>query len=246
MRRAPLPIPVLRTHFLSQQNIEALRAGLTCANTDSDWKQDAREQLTLICKLSRALRLRKFLLACGAPIPRILVISAVRDVFGTALSSIFENHRFLVPDLECLTAEKCGELLSHPPLCSQFHDWFDVELKANFAMDVYRVPFPTKTGHVILQNRLARTLVYRFDFLPRLRPFLERYLGHSIPSFVNVNLSRGKEYAQQYDKAKRLVCLSEEVVTRELESRLMRHFFSNQERTALAERWAGLEPVATG
>jgi hypothetical protein len=244
LRSAPLPIPVLRTHFLSQQNIKELRAGLASPNTDSRWKQDAQEQLTLISKLSRALRLRKLLLACGVPIPRVLVISAVRDVFGTALSSIFENHRLLVPNLECLTPEKCRDLLSHPALCGQFQNWFDFELKANFAIDVYGVSFPTKTGHVILQNRLARALVYRFDYLPRMRPFLEKYLGHSIPSFVNVNLSRGKEYARQYDQAKRRVCLSEEVVTRELDSKLMRHFFSSQERTELAEHWERLEPIA--
>lgn len=244
LRSAPLPIPVLRTHFLSQQNIMALRAGLVSSNTDSHWKQDAQEQLTLSSNLLRALRLRKFLVACGAPIPRMLVICAVRDVFGTALSSIFENHRLLVPDLECLTTDKCRELLSHPMLCAQFQNWFDVELKANFGMDVYGVSFSTETGHMVLQNRLARALVYRFDFLPRMKPFLEKFLRHSIPRFVNVNLSRGKEYAGQYDQAKRLVSLSEEVVTRELDSRLMCHFFSSQERSALAERWTELEPVA--
>jgi hypothetical protein len=246
LRSAPLPIPVLRTHFLSQQNISTLQAGLASPRTDSGWKQNAQEQLTLISKLSRALRVRKLLLACGAPIPRILVITAIRDVFGAALSSMFENYRLLVPDLECLTAKKCRELLSHPAVCSQFQSWFDVELKANFGIDVYGVPFATETGHVILQNRLARALVFRFDFLPRIRPFLERFLGHSIPSFVDVNLSRGKEYARHYEEAKRLVRLPEEVVRRELDSRLMRHFFSSVERTGLAERWEGREPALVG
>jgi hypothetical protein len=243
LRGARLPFPVLRTHFLSPQNVVELRAGLVSKHADPDWQKDAREQLTFIAKFSRALRIRKFLLACRAPVPPLLVICGVRDVLGAALSSIFENHGLLVRGLECLTLEKCRELLSQGPLCAQFQNWFDIELKATLGIDVYATPFPTQTRYALAQNRLARLLIYRFDFLPCITPVLERFVGYSIPALVNANFGHGKVYGPQYEQAKRFVRLAEKVVMRELDSKLMRHFFSSQERAILAQRWIQPEAV---
>lgn len=243
LRASQLPFPVLRTHFLSPENVNELRAGLVSGHADPDWQKDAREQLTFVAKFSRALRIRKFLLACGIPVPPLRVICGVRDVLGAALSSIFENYRLLVRDLECLTLEKCCELLSQGPLCAQFQNWFDSELKTNLNIDVYATPFPTQTRYALAQNRLARLMIYRFDSLPRMTPVLEKFVGYSISSFVNANIGQRKVYGRQYEQAKQFVRLEKKVVMRELESKLMRHFFSTQERATLARHWMQPEPV---
>jgi hypothetical protein len=243
LRSAPLPMPVLRTHFLSEENVRVLRDGLASAGTHPAWKRDAFEQLSLISKLSRALRIRKFLVACGVPIPRLLVITAVRDIFGAALSSVFENHTLLVPELDHLTIEKCQELVSEPRLCAQFQNWFDLELKANLGIDIYAIPFPTQSGCAVAQNNLARVLVYRFDFLPRITTILEQFLGLPIPSVVNVNLGQAKEYAAEYEQARRFVRVAREVEAREHNSKLMRHFYSSEERASLGRRWLQEDPV---
>ena len=98
------------------------------------------------------------------------MITAAREVIGGALSTIFENHRLFVPQLDGLTHEKCTEILQRPKLCPQLQEWFDVELKPAIGVDVYSSLFPVSDGYATYSNRFARVLVYRFEKLPNLRP----------------------------------------------------------------------------
>ena len=135
---------------------------------------------------------------------------------------------------------KCSELLMRPRLCAQFQDWFEKELQPALGLNVYKTPFPTGHGYHNYQDSLARVLLYRFEQLPRLGPILERFLGCKVPELVNRNFGTCKEYAKVYQEARDSLTLPPAFVDRMLNSRLMRHFYSEADREALKQKWTGI------
>jgi hypothetical protein len=242
LKASSLPHLVFRCHYLSRKNAEAIRATVDTA-PDLAWKRDALAQLELLAQLSRALRIRRWLRLCGAPIPRIHVVSAVRDVIGASLSTLFENFVLFVPRPELLTAEKCRELLSDTAkgTCTQFQDWFDLELKRHIGINVYSTPFSWSEGYRLYHNRFAHVLVYRFESISRLLPVLREFLAAPIDALASQNLSESKPYADHYSQVKSALRLPRQFVSEQLESKLMRHFYSPQERDALAAKWGDNE-----
>lgn len=238
---------ILRIHFLSAQNAREVRRCIASKESTDAWRRSALAQLKLRSQLLLCLRIRRMLSALRAPIPKIEVITAVRDVLGTALSSIFQNYRLFVPSLENLTAETCQELLLRPKMCAQIQSWFDMELKPHLGVDVFEIPFCATRRHQVYETAFARVLLYRFDALPSLGSALEAFLGCRIEHLSSRNRSDSKEYAEVYQRLKSTLALPAQFVEQQLKSRLMRHFYADEEREALARRWAGLgDTVAVG
>jgi putative capsular polysaccharide synthesis protein len=244
LRRCSLPHLILRMHYLSGENAESLRAGLRSQCGNSTWKQHARAQLRLISTVSLALRIRRFLCACGARIPSVEVISGVRDVIGAALSSICENHPYFVADPQHLTPEICCRALLHPKTCKPLQDWFDLELKRHIGIDVFGQPFLPQLGHSSYHNKFARVLLYRFDALPRLPPVLGSFLGCETPELLTRNVGESKQYGRVYRQIKDSLRLPKDFVVGQFNTKLMRHFYSSKERASLEMKWIGNPVVA--
>jgi Putative capsular polysaccharide synthesis protein len=246
LTESPLRCRVCRTHYLSETNAAHLRR-LSESTDDPRWRKEAAEQLETFRRLTQALRIRRFLRVCGVPLPRVEVISAVRDVLGAALSTVFENSVLHVPKPELLTPEKCRDLLCRAkPICAEFQEWFDLELEQPMEVDVYSKPFPWEQGYEVYVSRFARVLVYRFDCLPRLPGILSRFLRARIGQLTCWNLSDSKFYSEQYRKIKASLRLPREFVVEQFEGKLMRHFYSAQERAELAEKWSEPERGTDG
>ena len=237
-----LPHRIVRLHFLSRENGTRIRKFISSNPTQPAWQGTALGQMHLLKEISSSLRWRKFLVRCRVPLPRIEVITAVRDVFGVALSCIFQNHRIFVETTNELTVEKCRELMMRPKLCAQFQDWFETELRPTIGLDVFKTQFPSDQGICHYQNALARVLLYRFEELPRLRPVLGKFFGREIPSLVNRNFGTNKEYGEVYRQVRDAITLPLEFVNRTLDSSLMTHFYSAKERDSLRQKWSAVAP----
>jgi hypothetical protein len=238
LRLCGLPHRIVRLHFLSADSGKRINHFISEKSPQGAWQDAAAGQLKLLTDITSALRVRKLLVACKVPLRRIVVITAVRDVLGVSLSCIFQNHRLFVQQPKELTVQKCRELLMRPKMCAQFMDWFDTELRVTFGLNVYEKPFPTEQGYCQYQNALARVLLYRFEQLPRLRPALQQFLGCAIPPLVNRNLGTVKEYGQVYREVRNSITLPSHFVRRLLKSPLMKHFYSNEERDSLKQKWS--------
>jgi hypothetical protein len=204
----------------------------------TNWKRDAREQLRLRSRLTAIIALRKLLRLSGFNIPKLEIITGVRNVIAVALSAIFENYRYFVPELSSLTLGKRREALLHPKTCKHVQRWFDEELKATIGIDVYSTPFPREQGYAILENHFARLLVYRVEALARLPKVVKEFLGCEITELINRNAGTSKAYADQYQKAKDQLRLPQEFVRGQLSSKLMRHFYSDEERWRFESQWS--------
>lgn len=241
LRQCPLPHTILRFHYLSSTRAEELREA--CKN-EGNWirRQETRERLRFMRRLARILRIRNWLRSCHIKVPRLEIISAVREPIGLGLASIFENYRSFGPDVDSLTPELCSKLLQgHPKLLKSLEDWFDVELKPVVGIDIYETPFQQERGYAIYENRFARLLVYRFEALPLVATMLKEFLGCDIPRVISQNIGSSKEYGRQYTYVKNHLRFCAEFVSARCNTQLMRHFYNDQERQAYERKWSVAE-----
>jgi len=237
LRLCGLPHHIVRLHFLAAKNGSHIRNYID-SNTPQAWQSVALAQMKLLEETSSSLRIRKLLVRCGVRLPRIEVITAVRDVLGVALSSIFQNHQLFAETPNELTADRCREVIMRPKLCAQFQDWFDTELRPTIGLDVFKTTFPAEQGTCEYRNSLARVLLYRFDKLPCLGPVLGKFFGREIPPLQKRNVGTDKDYGEAYRTVRDCISLPVDFVNRTLDCAMMRHFYSNQERDVMRQKWA--------
>jgi hypothetical protein len=237
LRQWAVPWPILRFHYLSAAFARTLRHGLTSPQADPAWKQNAQLQLNSLRETARTMRWRRFLCLCGFKLPKIYVITGVRELIGLVLASIFENYSYFAPTIQELTVEKCRDALMHPKTFKTLRDWFDLELKPFTGVNVFGNPFPCERGYAIYENQFARVLVYRFESMNQLPSLLSQFLHLEIPALVNSNLGDAKQYADQYRSVRDQLSLPLEFVTELYDTRMMRHFYSEAERRQFLAKW---------
>lgn len=244
LHHCSFPYPIRRFHFLSSALNQTVRRGVSSAGPDPVWKRDARLQLSDVREISRTLRLRRLFCACGAAIPRLEVITGVRELISLVLSSVFENYLYFEPAVAAMTVPRCRDILLHPKTFLNLRNWFDLELKRFLGIDVFETPFDTDQGYCIHQNRFARVLVYRFEALRSLPTLLQKFLAWDVPSLVNCNIGAEKAYAERYREVSQKLRLPKEFVRSLYEGHMMRHFYSASERERFYLKWAET-PVMT-
>ncbi len=244
LRQCSFPHPIQRLHYLSQAMAGTIRHGLSSTQADQTWKRDAEQQLDQTEEICRVIRKRRVLRLRGLNIPKLEVITGVRDLIGLVLASIFENYLYFAPTPERMTTNKCREALLHPKTFNTLRDWFDLELKSFLEIDVYKTNFPHDEGYAIYENRFARVLVYRFEDVDNLPVLLEEFLGCEVPALVNCNLGESKQYAEQYRFVKEHLRLPGDFLASLYACKMMRHFYSTEERQRLLDRWADPRPEA--
>ena len=233
-----LPHLILRFHFLSPEISGTMLKALRSGQGTPEWQAEARKQLQAISSITRTIRIRKYLSLFHLRLPKIHVITGVREPIGLGLSSVFENHSYLFPNLESATVEGCRTELLRPKALTYIQDWFDLEIKRSVGIDVFDSPFPHTKGYAICENAFARLLVFRSDFLPKLPAMLKEFLGCNPRAVINRNLGTAKDYAEAYATAKARLRLPTDFVVSQYNRRLARHFYSVAERRRLLLRWA--------
>ena len=242
LRECSFPHPVRRFHYLSPAITKTIRRGVASAKPDPTWKREANQQLNEVREISRVIRLRRLLTTLGFDLPKLEVITGVRELIGLVLSSIFENYLYFAPSLEAMTLERCREAILHPKTFKALRHWFDLELKPFIGVDVFKTTFPHEQGYMTYENQFARVLVYRFDALGNLTPVLRNFLGHDIPALVKANESSAKPYFRQYRFIRENLRLPAKFVRSLYEGNMMRHFYSDEERRRMQSKWDELPP----
>ena len=228
--------PVLRFHFLSKEIAATIRKGLRYERANASWRRDARAQLALMRRVRLAIRARKVLAGCGARLPKLQVITGVREPVALAVSAMFENYAYAFPTgPEALTA--CREAVLKPKTLHYLQSWFDLELKRMLGLDVYQQPFSPARGFAIYENALARVLVFRFEALGRAREMLRDFCGLEAPAVPRQNAGATKPYAEAYRYVRERLRLPGEFLAQQYGSRMMRHFYTATERAQFLAQW---------
>jgi hypothetical protein len=237
LQHASLPHHILRSHYLSSTMAERAREKLETPGATDEWKRNAIDQIEFSQNVASILRRRNRLRYCWPFIPKVCVTCAVRDMVGLGLSSCFENTGLFAAGEDSLSIERCREVLLRRRMFAFLENWFEIELKQHFGIDVYATAFPKTTGYAIYENYFARVLVYRAENLDRLPAMLSELLRRPITSVVNRNLGSEKSYADDYRLAKENISFPIEFILERYSTRIMRHFYSAEEIEGFVRQW---------
>jgi hypothetical protein len=243
LQQCRLPHQIVRLHFLSSNFAEPIIEKLKSNQVPEEWKQKAREQLEFTRRMARIVRTRRVLRACGFNIPKLRIISAVREPISLGLSTMFENFSYFFPQPQP-SLEDYVEVLQRPRLYNFSQRRFDWELKPFTGIDVFKTPFPQQSGYSIYENCFARALVYRYEALEQLSAMFRVFVGCEVPQVLVRNQASFKPYAEAYRHVKEIVRLPAAFVAEQCSSKMMRHFYSEEERQRFFMRWSqGTEEV---
>lgn len=176
------------------------------------------------------------------------IITLTREPIGRNISAFFQslNYRFprFINELDknqekLLTIEMRDAFLKNYP-----HDlslnWFDVELKQVFGIDVYKSDFPTMYGYKVYQSSNVELLVIRLEDLQKCyRQSLSEFIGIDPKKIVlnSSNVSSQKYYKTIYEYFKSHIYLPEEYIDRQYNSRYARHFYTEKEINEFRNKW---------
>lgn len=167
----------------------------------------------------------------------VKIVSPIREPIGRNVASFFQN-------LEAKLGKSVSEIDKDFDLQSHFinthaHqvpiEWFDVNIKKHFAIDVFQYSFSGDHAHIKKEG--IEILIFKFD-LPDERKveLLSNFLD--IPAFnmIKANVGSQKSYAQSYKEFKEKA-LPKTYVNRMLKSKYAQHFFTGLERDTFKKKW---------
>jgi hypothetical protein len=176
------------------------------------------------------------------------IITMVREPVSRNISSFFQNLRYFAPALQNNQTENPPSVDTLADLfLNEFHHevplkWLDLELKALTGVDVYAEPFRKSKGYHIYETPRFRVLLLR---LRDLNEFFEQglldFLGIQVGELKASNVAKNKEYAELYKRFKATVRFSPQFLERMYESQFTKHFYTDEERKTLRERWVEAE-----
>lgn len=177
------------------------------------------------------------------------IICLTREPFGRAISALFqiierrypefidENGDVIIDDaIALLTAELNNFDRESNRICQ----WFDEELKQVFGIDVYEYPFDYEKGFTIINKDNIQVLVIRLENLSNcFAEAVSNLLDSSQDiQLINRNLSKNKRHFSAYKTCKQKIVLPETVCQKICDSRYVKHFYSEDERKQLIEKYS--------
>ncbi|MCG6869224.1 MAG: putative capsular polysaccharide synthesis family protein [Gammaproteobacteria bacterium] len=182
------------------------------------------------------------------------VISLVRDPVARNLATFFEHIEVLSEDGDCWDL-KSWEYEFETRVCRDdqvrlidlFYEkcrhetplvYFDREFRDVLGFDIFEFEFPVEQGYQISRGDNADFLVIRLEDLNRCaaQAFSE-FLGVDGFQLINRNVGDGKEYAEIYDRFKRIIKLPSDYLDRMYDSKFSRHFYTEVEIAEFRKRW---------
>lgn len=172
----------------------------------------------------------------------VKIITLVREPISRNISAYFHNM-----DLIEETAS-AHELLDLDRVVDGFltkydHDiplqWFDVEMKNTLGIDVYQYEFHKERGYKVIQKGGYEVLLLRHDLNDELKSSLvSDFLDIDKFTIERTNVASEKQYAEKYRGFIKKISLPDEYIDKMLCSKYAKHFYSDEELSAIRDRWA--------
>jgi LPS sulfotransferase NodH len=175
------------------------------------------------------------------------VVTLVRDPVARNLSSFFQILE-LELDWAASTSRRLTNRKNIHELSQLFleqvdwHDdpleWFDVEFKPAFGIDVYASAFPKAQGYRTYSNEHTQVLVLKLEHLEHCaQDAFRRLLGLKNFRLMSANVARVKSVGPIYQQFISSIVLPDEYLDRMYSSRYAQHFYSKAELESFRSRW---------
>ncbi len=188
---------------------------------------------------------------------KIKVVCGVRDPWSRGRSAFRQNlESILAYGSRRTTRHTCsGCFVSMRTLITLFHnfnskfyiEWFDKELFRLTGIDVYQHPFPVEDGYATLSNQCFDVFLYRYDRLGELgiQYGLNQFIG--APDVVTIPRTNAYPECEVSLVASIQAChYPDSVNDYFVHSRLVKHFFTEDEIDAFAARELEIQLRAAG
>lgn len=175
----------------------------------------------------------------------IYIITIVREPISREISSFFQNtemHKTIIEnknlDIDINKAKKLLRSKLESDFCKSLEDWFDIEIKGNFGIDVFETEIDTKKKYIVTRKNNCHVLILRMEELNELFPKAIQELLTLDDSFnlLSSNLGEKKHYAIAYNDIKKNIKLSPSSIDSIINSKYFQHFYKSKS-TEIRNRW---------
>lgn len=179
---------------------------------------------------------------------KVRLVTLVRDPFSRNISGFFQNiWRHDIDTSDVVTAEMKARL-TQMILTGYDHDvplrWFDDEFLPSTSIDVFSLPFDSREKFFIGRNTPVPILIMRVELSDDSKlQVLNEFLSRDDLKLTQSNKGEAKYYSALYQELKKDFSYPDELVDRALQSKLMQHFFSEEERALLSARYRKTMPL---
>lgn len=128
-------------------------------------------------------------------------------------------------------------LLSNIKYGNEF-DWFDLELKKYWNIDVYEEKFNQKQGYKIYKNKNIEVFVYQLEKLSNLEEELRRFIGQDNFTLHKINTNEEKNYYKLYHDTLDVIKLPQKFFNFYYSQNLyFQHFYSLEDIDNFRKKW---------
>lgn len=117
-------------------------------------------------------------------------------------------------------------------------DWFDLELKETFGLDVFDYEFDKEKGYQIICKDNVELFLFRMDVLSELNEALGKFL--EIDDFVlpHINIGNEKSYYFAYRQMQKEIQLPKKYIEFYYKNNIrMDHFYTEEHKTKMLKKW---------
>jgi hypothetical protein len=183
------------------------------------------------------------------PRHKAFVITLVREPIARNISSYFHNLNIYWRQRDAHVNVRFDRLVEgfvSYPLNAVPLEWFDREFKPSLGIDIYEHPFPREQGFMRFSTDHYEVLVMRHDLDDRQKErCVEELLGVQDVVIRSVNTAAEKPYAEAYRHFVKNVRLPESYISKMLDSKYTRHFYTSEEIERLRAKWLRIETQMT-
>ena len=117
-------------------------------------------------------------------------------------------------------------------------NWFDVEMKTVFGIDVFSSEFPKSMGYEIFRGHYADVLLIRLENLNECwNEACGEFLNTEFAPLYKENVGQEKGYQTAYRNFIDSIKIPETHIERMYKSRYMQHFYSNEDINYFKQKW---------
>ena len=117
-------------------------------------------------------------------------------------------------------------------------DWFNIELKKYFKIDIYNSDFDKESGYKIFKNDNIEVFVYKMEKLSQIEKELGIFIGDSKFCLKNANTSDKKPYWMLYRDIKNNITLPKKYVDFYYKDNIcMDYFYTFEEKNRFLSEW---------
>lgn len=116
-------------------------------------------------------------------------------------------------------------------------NWYNVEMKSIFGIDIYGIPFDREKGYTIIEQDNIECLVMKLEKLDANEKIVAQFVGNNNLKINHDHSGDKKEYRFLYEEFRRKVKIPSDIIDFYYNSVYMKHFYTDIEIDDFRKKW---------